>query len=80
MLTSLIVAELGGQEIAIQAAKNCRSLRSRGVTIRKTIDTIIATRCMESGYYLLHSDRDFDAFAKYLGLAAGDKPVRRERR
>jgi predicted nucleic acid-binding protein len=68
MLTSLTVVELGGQEIAIQAAKNFRSLRNRGVTVRKTIDTIIATRCMESGYDLLHNDRDFDPFAEYLGL------------
>jgi len=68
MLTSLIVVELGGQDIAIQAAKNFRILRSRGVTVRKTIDTTIATRCIESGYDLLHSDRDFDPFAKHLGL------------
>ena len=68
MLTSLIVIELGGQEIAIQAAKNFRSLRNLGVTIRKTIDTVIATRCIESRYDLLHNDRDFDPFAKYLGL------------
>jgi len=39
-----------------------------GVTVRKTIDTVIATRCIESGYELLHNDRDFDPFAKYLGL------------
>ena len=68
LLTSLMVVELGGQEIAIQAAKNFRALRSRGVTICKTIDTVIATRCIEDGYDLLHSDRDFDSFAKHLGL------------
>ena len=68
MLTSLMVVELGGQEIAIQAAKNFRALRRLGVTVRKTIDTVIATRCIESGYELLHNDRDFDPFAKYLGL------------
>ena len=68
MLTSLIVVELGGQEIAIQAAKNFRALRNLGVTIRKTIDTVIATRCIESGYDLLHNDRDFDPFARHLGL------------
>jgi predicted nucleic acid-binding protein len=68
MLTALTVVELGGQEVAIQAARNFRALRSRGVTVRKTIDTVIATRCIESGYDLLHSDRDFDPFAKYLGL------------
>jgi predicted nucleic acid-binding protein len=70
MLTSLIVIELGGQEIAIQAAKNFRTLRNLGVTVRKTIGTVIATRCIESGYDLLHNDRDFDPFAKHLGLRA----------
>ncbi len=68
MLTSLMVVDLGGQDVAIQAAKNFRVLRSRGVTVRKTSDTIIATRCIESGYDLLHSDKDFDPFAKHLGL------------
>ena len=68
MLTSLMVVELGGQEIAIQAAKNFRALRRLGVTVRKTIDTVIATRCIESGYDLLHSDRDFDPFARHFRL------------
>lgn len=68
MLTSLMVVELGGQEIAIQAAKNFRALQRLGMTPRKTIDTVIATRCIESGYDLLHSDRDFDPFVKHLGL------------
>ncbi len=68
MLTSLIVVELGGQEIVIPAAKNVRRLRGLGVTVRKTIDTVIATRCIESEYDLLHNDRDFDPFAKHLGL------------
>jgi predicted nucleic acid-binding protein len=68
MLTSLIVVELCGQEIAIQAAKNFRSLRNLGVTVRKTINTVIATRCIESGYDLLHNDRDFDSLAEHLGL------------
>jgi len=68
MLTALTVIELGGQETAIQAARNFRALRKRGVTVRKTIDTVIATRCIESGYDLLHSDRDFDPFVNDLGL------------
>lgn len=68
MLTALIVVELGGEEIAIQAARNFRALRRMGVTVRKTIDTVIATRCIESGYELLHNDRDFDPFAAHLGL------------
>ena len=68
LLLSLEVIELGGREIAIQAAKNFRALRALGVTVRKTMDTIIATRCIESGYTLLHCDRDFEPFAKHLGL------------
>ena len=68
MLTALTVVELGGQDVAIQTAKNYRTLRGKGVTVRKTIDTVIATRCIESGYELLHNDRDFDPFAKHLGL------------
>ena len=68
ILTSLMVVELGGQDIAIQAAKNFRALRRLGVTVRKTIDTVIATRCIEDGYDLLHADRDFDPFARRLGL------------
>jgi predicted nucleic acid-binding protein len=69
MLTALTVVDLGGEEIAIQAAKNFRALRKLAVTVRKTIDTVIATRCIESGYDLLHNDRDFDPFARHLGLA-----------
>jgi predicted nucleic acid-binding protein len=68
MLTSLTVVELGGEEIAILAAQNFRALRKLGVTVRKTIDTIIATRCIQGGYHLLHCDRDFEPFATYLGL------------
>jgi predicted nucleic acid-binding protein len=68
LLTSLIVIDLGGQAVAIQAARNFRALRSLGVTIRKTIDTVIATRCIEDNYHLLYSDRDFDPFVVHLGL------------
>ena len=68
LLTSLLVVDLGGREIAIQAAKNVRTLRSLGVTVRKTIDTVIATRCIQSGFALLYSDGDFDPFVEHLGL------------
>ena len=68
LLTSLTVVALGGQEIAIQAARNFRALRKTGVTIRKTVDTIIATWCIENGFELLHSDRDFEPLVKHLGL------------
>ena len=68
LMTSLVIVDLAGQSIAIQAAKNFRALRSLGVTVRKTIDTVIATRCIEGGLPLLYSDRDFDPFVEHLGL------------
>ena len=71
LLTSLTVIDIGGQEIAVQAARNFRTLRTLGVTVRKTIDTLIATRCIESGHSLLYSDRDFDPFVEHLGLVSG---------
>ena len=67
-LEDFTLVDLAGKEIAIQAAKNFRVLRGLGFTVRKTIDTIIATHCIEHGFELLHSDRDFDAFALHLGL------------
>ena len=68
LLTSFTIVQIGGPEIAIVAAQHFRYLRKRGVTVRKTIDTMIATRCIESGYDLLHSDRDFEPFVQHLGL------------
>jgi predicted nucleic acid-binding protein len=68
LLTSLTVVPIGGEDIAVQAARNFRTLRAQGVTVRKTIDTLIATRCIQDGYALLYSDRDFDPFVEYLGL------------
>ena len=68
LLMAFDLVDLGGHEIAVQAAKNFRTLRSLGVTVRKTIDTVIATRCIESSYTLLHSDSDFAPFVKHLGL------------
>jgi hypothetical protein len=68
LMTSLEVLEIAGQEIAVKAARNFRSLRARGITVRKTIDTLIATRCIEGRHPLLFSDRDFDPFVEHLGL------------
>lgn len=68
LLTSLTVVDIAGRDIAIQAARNYRRLRDRGVLIRKTVDTLIATRCIEDGYALLYSDRDFDPFVEHLAL------------
>ncbi len=68
LLSTLVFVELAGQDITVQAAKNYRVLRALGITPRKTIDTIIATRCIKDGFTLLHSDRGFDPFVKHLGL------------
>jgi predicted nucleic acid-binding protein len=55
-------------EMVAVCAENYRILRSRGITIRKTIDVIIGTFCIVNDHYLLHDDRDFDAMATHLGL------------
>jgi len=55
-------------ELAVKAAANYRFLRRRGITVRKTIDVIIATYCIERGHSLLHSDRDFAPMERLLGL------------
>ena len=60
--------DLVGYELAVRAALNYRTLRDRGFTIRKTIDTLIATYCIENSLTLLHADRDFAPFASHLGL------------
>ena len=59
----------GGAELAVSAARNYLKLRSKGVTVRKTIDCWIATYCHLNQHQLLHNDRDFDPFERYLGLA-----------
>jgi predicted nucleic acid-binding protein len=68
LLASLPTIPLVGEEIAVQAARNFRKLRTLGITIRKTIDTLIATSCIEKEISLLYSDRDFDPFVQHLGL------------
>jgi len=62
------VLDLAGSDVAAKAAQNFRKLRSLGVTTRKTIDTTIATFCIERELPLLHSDRDFEPFTAHLGL------------
>lgn len=75
LMSGLDMLQLGGAEVAIQAARNFRALRDKGVTVRKTIDCIIATRCIMDGVTLLHSDRDFDPFVSHLGLRSVFKHV-----
>jgi predicted nucleic acid-binding protein len=68
LLAAFEIRNVLDMNIALQSAQHFRSLRKKGVTVRKTVDAIIATFCIASGLYLLHSDRDFDAFEKHLGL------------
>ena len=68
LLLTMDVIIIGGAEVAIDAARHFRHLRSLGITVRKTIDTLIATRCIRDGHALLFSDRDFDPFVAHLGL------------
>jgi len=56
-------------EIAVKTARNYRALRQQGITVRTTIDLVIATFCIERGHSLLHDDRDFERIGPYLGLA-----------
>lgn len=56
------------EQVAIEAARHYRTLRTIGITIRKTIDTLIATRCIIDRIPLLYSDRDFDPFVAHCGL------------
>jgi|SRR6056297_1069020 len=57
-----------GKEIAMKTADNYRYLRKNGITVRKTIDVIIATFCIENEYQLIHNDKDFDPLEEHLGL------------
>ncbi len=62
------VFPIGGVEIAIKAADYYRSLRRQGITVRKTVDCLLATFIIENGHSLLHNDRDFDHFVEHFGM------------
>jgi predicted nucleic acid-binding protein len=68
LLDTLVFREMLGRDLAVKSAQNYRYLRKKGVTIRKTIDVMIATFCIENDLPLLHSDRDFEPMSKYLNL------------
>ena len=68
-LLKLEVFEAASTELAVDAARNYRTLRGHGRTVRKTIDVLIATFCLREGHSLLHRDRDFDLFEEWLGLS-----------
>lgn len=69
LLSSLAIVNALNTNIALKSADNFRALRKKGITIRKTIDVIIATYCIENSVPLLHSGKDFIPFHKHLKLA-----------
>ena len=68
VMSAFAVIVIGSGPLAVHAARNYRTLRGRGITPRKTVDTLIATRCILDGIPLLYSDRDFQPFVEHLGL------------
>ena len=67
-LSELPFHRMGGYQVAVQSAQNYRSLRKKGVTVRKTIDVIIGTYCILENLPLLHDDRDFEPMVSHLTL------------
>jgi predicted nucleic acid-binding protein len=67
----LPVFEMLGQAMVIRSAENYRFLRARGITIRKTLDVVIATYCIEHDHSLLFEDKDYLPFVRHLGLKEG---------
>ena len=67
-LGNFLQARMVSPALAVQSARNYRFLRQKGVTVRKTIDNLIATYCLENDHELLHNDSDFDGYEKHLGL------------
>ena len=68
LLQRFEIVPMAGEEIAVIAARNFRSLRKRGITVRKTIDLLIGAWCIENRRPLLHNDSDFRPMARHLGL------------
>ena len=68
LLLTFPVMEMLGQDLAIESAANYRRLRKKGITVRKTVDVIIATFCLHHRLSLLHGDRDFEPMERYLKL------------
>lgn len=68
LLRSFTVVTMLGPELALRSAQHYRTLRKRGATVRKTIDVIIGTYCIEHHIPLLHNDRDFLPMVQHLGL------------
>lgn len=68
LMESLDVEHAGGASMALSAAQHYRQLRAQGITVRSSIDVLVAAFCIDNDYALLHRDRDFQAFEERLGL------------
>ena len=69
IFSKFLQVEMVNPHLAVQSARNYRVLRRKGITVRKTIDSLIATYCIENEHDLLHNDSDFDGYEKHLGLS-----------
>ena len=68
LLQTLHIEPCGGEDLALAAAEHYRQLRARGITVRSSVDVLVAAFCIDNDYLLLHSDRDYDAIATHRGL------------
>ena len=75
LFDTVTIFEMLGREMALASADNFRSLRKKGITIRKTADVIIATFCIKQRLPLLFSDKDFKPFVEHLGLVEAGATV-----
>jgi predicted nucleic acid-binding protein len=78
LLRRFEIVQMVDEAIAVVAARNFRLLRRRGITVRKTIDLLIGTWCIENGVPLLHNDNDFRPMARHLGLVEVPAHLNRE--
>ena len=69
IFSKFLQVEMVNRDLAVQSARNYRLLRRKGITVRKMIDSLIATYCIENEHDLLHNDSDFDGYEKHLGLS-----------
>jgi predicted nucleic acid-binding protein len=68
IMGKFIQVNMVSPSLALQSARNYCLLRQKGITVRKTIDNLIATYCVENDHDLLHNDSDFDGYEKHLDL------------
>ena len=69
IFSKFLQVEMVNPDLAVQSARNYRLLHRKGITVHKTIDSLIAAYCIENEHDLLHNDSDFDGYEKHLGLS-----------